>query len=56
MTQAIMTIGRTVSGIEAKSVSASRNVRLAIGFGIVAAAYASVVLEGLQQLRFAGLS
>ena len=56
MTQAIMTLERAVSGIEAKSLSASRGVRLAIGFGIVAASYAVVIIEGLHGLSFAGLS
>ncbi|CAN7574712.1 hypothetical protein LJR029_001767 [Caballeronia sp. LjRoot29] len=48
MTQAIMTLERAVSGIEAKSLNASRGVRIAIGFGIVAAGYAVVVIEGLH--------
>jgi hypothetical protein len=48
MTQAIMTLERAVSGIEAKSLNASRGVRLAIGFGIVAASYAAVIIEGLH--------
>ncbi len=56
MTQAIMNIERAVSGIEAKSLNASRGVRLAIGFGIVAASYAAVIIEGLHGLSFAGLS
>jgi hypothetical protein len=56
MTQAIMKIGRTVSNIEAKSVTASRGARLAIGFGLVAAAYAVVIVEGLQHASFTGLS
>ncbi|MDN7178091.1 hypothetical protein M0D69_08680 [Caballeronia sp. SEWSISQ10-4 2] len=56
MTQAIMTLGRAVNGIEAKSLNASRGVRLAIGFGIVAASYAAVIIEGLHGLSFAGLS
>ena len=48
MTQAIMTLERAVSSIEVKSLNASRGVRLAIGFGIVAASYAVVVIEGLH--------
>jgi hypothetical protein len=54
MTQAIMTLERAVGGIEAKSLNASRGVRLAIGFGIVAASYAVVIIEGLRGLSFAG--
>ena len=56
MTQAIMTLERAVSDIEAKSLNASRGVRLAIGFGVVAASYAVVIIEGLHGLSFAGLS
>jgi hypothetical protein len=56
MTQAIMTIERVVSGIEAKSLNASRGVRLAIGFGIVAAGYAAVIIEGLHGIGLGGLS
>jgi hypothetical protein len=56
MTRAIMTIERAVSGIEAKSINASRGVRLAIGFGVVAASYAAVIVEGLHGVGFAGLS
>ena len=56
MTQAIMNMGRVVDRIDAKSLKASRGARLAIGFGIVAAAYAVVIIEGLQHVAFAGLS
>ena len=56
MTQAIVTLERAVNGIEAKSLNASRGVRLAIGFGIVAASYAVVIIGGLHGLSFAGLS
>jgi hypothetical protein len=56
MTRAIMTLERAVNGIEAKSLNASRGVRLAIGFGIVAASYAVVIIEGLHGVGFAGLS
>jgi hypothetical protein len=48
MTQAIMTIERAVNSLEAKSLRATRGVRLALGFGIVAAAYAAVIVEGLH--------
>jgi hypothetical protein len=48
MTQAIVTIGRAVNELEAKSLKASRGVRVAIGFGIVAAAYALIIVEGLH--------
>jgi hypothetical protein len=50
MTQAIMTIERAVNRIEAKSLKASRGARVAIGFGIVAAAYAMVIIDGLHAL------
>ena len=56
MTQAIMILERAVSDIEAKSLNASRGVRLAIGFGVVAASYAVVIIEGLHGFSFAGLS
>ena len=56
MTQAIITLERAVSGIEANSLNASRGVRLAIGFGGGAASYAVVIIEGLHGLSFAGLS
>ena len=55
MTQAILNIGRAVMDVEAKSMKASRRVRIAIGFGIVAAGYAAIVVAGLQGLRFVGL-
>ncbi len=48
MTQAIVTIERAVNRLEAKSLEASRGVRVVIGFGIVAAAYALVIVEGLH--------
>jgi hypothetical protein len=48
MTQAIMTIERAVNELDAKSLKATRGVRLALGFGIVAAAYALIVVEGLH--------
>jgi len=48
MTQAIMSIERVVNSLEAKSLKATRGVRVALGFGIVAAAYAMVIVEGLH--------
>jgi hypothetical protein len=48
MTQAIMTIERAVSNLESKSLKATRGVRLALGFGVVAVAYAVVIVEGLH--------
>jgi hypothetical protein len=48
MTQAIMTIERAVNEFEAKSLNASRGVRVALGFGIVAAAYALIIVEALH--------
>ena len=55
MTQAILNIGRAVMDVEAKSLKASRRVRIALGFGIVAAGYAAIVVAGLQGVGFAGL-
>jgi hypothetical protein len=48
MTQAILTIERAVNVLEAKSLRASRGVRVALGFGIVAVAYALVIVEALH--------
>ena len=39
MTQAFMTIERAVAGSRRRACNASRGVRIAIGFGIVAAGY-----------------
>ncbi|CAH2772635.1 MAG: hypothetical protein CBARDCOR_2265 [uncultured Caballeronia sp.] len=56
MTRAIMTLERAVSGIETKSLNASRGVRLVIGFGIIAASYAVVIIEGLHGVGLALVS
>jgi hypothetical protein len=42
------TIGRAMNSIETKSRTASRGVRIAIAFGMVAAGYGAIVVEALR--------
>jgi hypothetical protein len=49
MTQAIISIGQAVHSIEAKSERASRTVRIALGFGLLASGYGVVVAEAMRQ-------
>ncbi|SAK51783.1 hypothetical protein AWB81_00965 [Caballeronia arationis] len=48
MTQALMTIEQAVERIEAKSRKASRGVRVALAFGMIAAGYGAIVVEALR--------
>ncbi|MDR5755991.1 hypothetical protein [Caballeronia sp. LZ035] len=47
MSQALNHIAQAVDHIEAVSVNASRGVRVALAFGMVAAAYGVVVASGI---------
>jgi hypothetical protein len=46
--QALTTIEQAVCRIEAKSRNASRGVRIALGFGMIAAAYGVIVVDALH--------
>jgi hypothetical protein len=48
MTQALTTIERAVSRIDAKSRRASRGVRVALGFGMIAVVYGVIVADALH--------
>ncbi|MDR5736671.1 MULTISPECIES: hypothetical protein [unclassified Caballeronia] len=48
MTQAISIIGQAVNRVEATSRQASRGVRVALAFGIVAGGYGLVVVSALH--------